>query len=167
MSTETLTFPLSTWTRDWSRPKRSDGTAFFRVEDRGYATPCWVWQGATKPTGYGQVRFEGRTLQAHRAVFVDTHGEIPQGLELDHLCHVRSCCNPAHLEPVRHDENLRRRIRPFAPRAPKTHCPQGHPYSGANLYRSAGDPRKQQCRTCHKAAMRRYRARLAEKVAAA
>ena len=74
-------------------------------EDRGYVTPCWIWQRHVNPrTGYGQTP----TSTAHRYVYEREVGAIPEGLEPDHLCRVRSCVNPEHLELVSRAENARR-----------------------------------------------------------
>lgn len=80
----------------------------YTVEDRGYETPCWIWRLARKHDGYGKTMRNGRTLQAHIAMWLDLHGSVPDGLQLDHLCRVRECCNPSHLEPVTPAENSRR-----------------------------------------------------------
>jgi hypothetical protein len=79
------------------------------VEDRGYKTPCWVWQLYLKPDGYGMVRRGQVILNAHVSYWLDRNGPVPEGLELDHLCRVKACVNPDHLEPVTHQENCRRR----------------------------------------------------------
>lgn len=71
--------------------------------------PCWEWQRARSPLGYGRLRFQGRYWFVHRLMWVLLVGPIPDGLELDHLCFNPCCCNPDHLEPVTHAENLRRR----------------------------------------------------------
>lgn len=78
------------------------------VEDRGYDTPCWVWQGARKGHGYGSVRDGQKSASAHRLYYERAHGPVPDGLELDHLCRVRLCVNPDHLEPVTHAINGQR-----------------------------------------------------------
>jgi hypothetical protein len=79
-------------------------------EDRGYETPCWIWQLGRLPNGYGVGYDETtqRSALAHRVCYVKNVGPIPDGLDLDHLCRVRECCNPAHLEPVTRSENLKR-----------------------------------------------------------
>lgn len=78
-------------------------------EDRGHDTPCWVWQwGIFQTTGYGMYR-QGT---AHRYVYEQARGIVPGGLELDHLCRVRECVNPDHLEAVTHAENVRRGASP-------------------------------------------------------
>jgi HNH endonuclease len=79
------------------------------IEDRGHETPCHVWQGFCNDDGYGMVSVGGRRLSStHRVAYEREHGRVPDGLELDHLCRVRACCNPDHLEPVTHAENMRR-----------------------------------------------------------
>lgn len=80
---------------------------------------CWLWTGAVATRGYGQIRGDdGRLAQVHRVVYEGLVGAIPKGLQLDHLCRVRLCCNPDHLEPVTCKENRRR--------STWTHCKRGH-----------------------------------------
>lgn len=69
----------------------------------------------------------------HVATYEEWVGPVASGLTIDHLCRVRDCCNPEHLEPVTHRENLLRGDTVSARNVAKTHCPQGHPYSGENL----------------------------------
>lgn len=83
-------------------------TAPFIEEDMGYETPCWVWQRALDRNGYGSIRIDGRTRNPHRIYWEQENGPVPEGLELDHLCRVRSCIRPTHLEPVTSAENQRR-----------------------------------------------------------
>lgn len=82
----------------------SDGRACYRLNRDG----CWIWQGAKNDRGYPQVRVNGTTGYAHRYYYLALIGPIPSGLELDHLCRTRLCCNPQHLEPVSRAENVRR-----------------------------------------------------------
>lgn len=84
------------------------GPADYVEEDRGYTTPCWVWQRFVNPDGYGIKRRGERAIGAHRVYYEAKHGPIPAGLELDHLCRVRCCVNPDHLEPVTKRENILR-----------------------------------------------------------
>ena len=104
---------------------------------------CWLWTGITR-FGYG--RFDGRV--AHRLAYELITGAIPVGLELDHLCRTPACVNPAHLEPVTREENIRRRYEA------QTHCKRDHEFTSENTY---VDPRGR--RTC--IACRRMRVRLA------
>jgi hypothetical protein len=117
---------------------------------------CWLWTGGIAPHGYGIFWFEGKSVSAHRWSWERANGPVPDGLELDHLCRVRHCVNPEHLEPVTRAENHRRGLSDAAARArqqAKTHCPQGHPYSGDNLIKRPGDRRG--CRTCQSGEGRR------------
>lgn len=106
---------------------------------------CWLWTASKRPNGYGQFKVGDSPVPAHRFSYEHYFGSIPEGLQLDHLCRVRSCVNPAHLEPVTQAENIRRGESPPARNARKTHCPQGHAYQGDNLIIDGGYRR---CRTC-------------------
>lgn len=77
-------------------------------EDRSYLSPCWIWQGATNKQGYGRLYADGRDNRAHRYWFEQLVGPIPQDHDLDHLCRVKPCANPDHLEPVTGPENTAR-----------------------------------------------------------
>lgn len=70
---------------------------------------CWLWTGF-KAAGYGRFSFKGTNsaAAAHRLSYEALIGEIPAGLDLDHLCRVPSCVNPLHLEPVTRRENIGR-----------------------------------------------------------
>jgi hypothetical protein len=86
-------------------------------------TGCWLWTGATVPSGYGQFGIAAsKAARAHRVAYAALVGP-PSGPELDHRCRTRCCVNPAHLDPVSHLENMRR----SAP-AVATHCKRGHEY---------------------------------------
>lgn len=115
-----------------------------QVEPTGF---CWEWTGPLSTYGYGDFRpIRNRHVGAHRYAYEALVGPIPDGLELDHLCRNRACVNPDHLEPVTHAENLRRAPYGAADfQRRKTHCPQGHPYSGDNLLVYSG---RRNCRTC-------------------
>lgn len=69
---------------------------------------CWVWQGSTS-MGYARFSNKGhRKGPVHRWLWEQEHGTVPEGLQLDHLCRVRSCIRPSHMEPVTARENVRR-----------------------------------------------------------
>lgn len=119
------------------------------------AAGCWLWTGPLTNSGYGFGRSGGIV---HRMVYELEVGAIPPRHHLDHLCRVRRCCNPRHLEVVTPRENLLRSPRTMAAiNSAKTHCHQGHPLSGANLYEHGG---KRICRTCRDAAGARHKAKL-------
>ena len=110
------------------------------------ATGCWLWlKYIAQDTGYGKLTVDGRQLYAHRVYYERHRGPIPEGLVIDHLCRVRNCVNPAHLEVVTRGENTLRGETPSGINSRKTHCPQGHPLSGDNLYRWKN---KRQCNIC-------------------
>ena len=124
-------------------------------------TRCWEWLGAKSPGGYGRFSWKGKCTVSHRVAYVALVGEVPKGLELDHLCRNRSCCNPQHLEPVSRSENVRRGdlVKVTLERhAAITHCPKGHEYTEENTYRHRN---ARYCRKCHadRERERRHRAR--------
>lgn len=130
----------------------------YLVEDRGYQTPCWIWQRGMHRKGYGlkHVRTADRpncwaTKLAHVAYWEAEHGPVPPGLELDHLCRQRPCCRPDHLEPVTHTENLRRGLQARGgtlPGARRSHCKWGHPLTPENLLQTRTGERR--CRACNR-----------------
>lgn len=97
---------------------------------------CWIFIGSRSQGGYGRIydAERGIPVQAHRVTFEHLVRPIPAELDLDHLCRVRACVNPAHLEPVTSRENTVRGLAMFNGQhnIVKTHCPQGHPYDFAN-----------------------------------
>lgn len=113
---------------------------------------CWLWVGSLQANGYASAGYQGRTVRAHRKIYEILVAPIPDGLQLDHLCRVRSCCNPDHLEPVTPTVNKLRGISVVAINARKTHCVRGHPLYGANLriHHVNGKRRRsyRQCRIC-------------------
>lgn len=84
----------------------------YREEDRGHETPCWIWLGRISSDGYARCGLvEGKEeALAHRVMFKRAGGVIPDGHELDHLCRVRECVRPSHLDPVTPAVNNRRRV---------------------------------------------------------
>jgi hypothetical protein len=117
---------------------------------------CWLWAGNCKPDGYGRLwdTFMNRYVYAHRLVYENVVGEIPKGLQLDHLCRVTTCVNPEHLEPVKQRENILRGDGVAAMHYKKTHCKNGHPFNGENLKIDKRGHR--QCRACMRNYAREY-----------
>lgn len=121
-------------------------------------TGCWVWTRCLTTSGYGHFYVGGVGVvpgvsMAHRVTYMAFVGEIPEGLELDHLCRNRSCVNPAHLEPVTHAENVRRGA------LTKVVCHRGHEMAGDNIgYRRTGSPGiYRYCRACNAINAREWR----------
>jgi hypothetical protein len=111
---------------------------------------CIQWIGATNPKGYGTTTYKGQAWLAHRLMYSEVVGPIPEGMVIDHLCRNPSCVNVKHLEPVTNEENLARGLRPWGSK-PVTHCPRGHEYTPDNT--SVG---KNGGRTCRKCKLLRY-----------
>ena len=105
---------------------------------------CWLWTASRSTGSYGRFT-NGGHVYAHRFVYELLIGPIPDGLTLDHLCRVRHCVNPAHLEPVTIRENILRGETRAAANVAKTHCLRGHLLAGANLTKAKG---RRSCRTC-------------------
>jgi hypothetical protein len=132
---------------------------------------CWLWIGGLTKAGYGQFHIgpDGKGGYsydlAHRWCYKLWNGEIPQGLQLDHLCRVRNCVNPEHLEAVTPRVNTLRGHTRAAANAAKTHCPYGHEYSPDNtIFGTTGN---RLCRSCwnRNARTRRDKVRAAQKAA--
>ncbi len=127
---------------------------------------CWLWT-ASKNYGYGAFSWKGKTPNAHRLLYLELVGPVPNGFVVDHLCHGadesckggatcphRACVRPDHLEPVSQTENkLRGRSVP-AMRARQTHCKNGHPLEGENLWIDHGG---RVCRICKVEKNRQWR----------
>lgn len=108
---------------------------FWSRVDKNGPGGCWLWTGRLHD-GYGDIEvwrggYRKRT-PVHRLAYEALIGTIPDGLHLDHLCRVRSCVNPAHLEPVTIRENIRRGVGATAMNARKTHCKWGHEFTPDN-----------------------------------
>ena len=90
----------------WARSEWDYYERFWSKVDRSGS--CWEWLAAKHKEGYGALAMNGKMLRAHRVSYEWLVGEIPEGLVTDHLCRNPSCVNPAHLELVTNEENLRR-----------------------------------------------------------
>ena len=128
--------------RFWSRVNKTD--------------TCWLWTAGVSSSGYGQITISGRILQAHRVSYEMLVGDIGHGLQLDHLCRVRRCVNPTHLEQVTSRQNTLRGSGPAAVHARQTHCIYGHEFTKENTTVNKG---KRSCRACKQ---RRNRSRYAK-----
>lgn len=110
---------------------------------------CWLWMSALAGSDYPYVTLMNpkRLRRAHRVVYEMLKERIPEGLQLDHLCRVRACVNPDHLEPVTGQEN-RRRAHVLV-----THCKHGHEFTGDNVRiwkRTDRAGIKRQCTVCER-----------------
>lgn len=114
---------------------RSDPIERFSTKYKVDSKGCWVWQEGKIRTGYGIFWDGEKRILAYRWTYLTFIGNIPTGLELDHLCRNRACCNPKHLEPVTRSENGRRGLtghHRWAEAILITHCPNGHEYNSTN-----------------------------------
>jgi hypothetical protein len=137
--------------RDVSREERF----WPKVDKTAGPNACWPWLACGDPTGYGRFVYENadgkrRLGLAHRFAYEVTHGPIPDGLEIDHLCRNRSCSNPKHLEAVTTKVNHERGTQRM-----RTNCPSGHPYEPPHLGVNKRGWRF--CRTCMNESGRKWR----------
>lgn len=122
--------------RFWAKVEKSEG--------------CWTWAASCYSNGYGRFDYG----LAHRIAYELVVGEIPEGLDLDHLCRNRRCVNPAHLEPVTRRENLMRGRTLVAAKAGQTHCKHGHEFTEENTHIRPNGTRS--CRECSRIKYRRW-----------
>jgi HNH endonuclease len=120
---------------------------------------CWIWQGNTLDRkGYARFQVHGKGVFVHRWAYEYLRGPIPEyrapeWLQVDHLCRVRNCVNPRHMELVTRRDNILRGSSRSALNARKDRCIRGHALSGRNLYIHTNGRRK--CRACRQAERRR------------
>lgn len=125
-------------------------------------TGCWLWTAAVR-NGYGRmtVRRATHKTAAHRVAYEVFVGPIPHGMTLDHLCRVRCCVNPEHLEPVTMRENIRRGTSPVAQNIHgamrEGYCQNGHSWDDPTNVRITG--RRRDCRACQREQQRKFRAK--------
>ena len=151
MSDRQLLTPVTRSDAGVSRPDRYK-PLMPRIMDRTKqdANGCWVWQGYIAKRGYASIWWQGRQWLAHRAVYTQLVGEIPDHLEIDHLCENKACCNPHHLEAVTRAVNMARSMNVVtALNALKTHCKRGHEFTPENTdYRPQSQGRAGVARMC-------------------
>lgn len=109
---------------------------------------CWLWVGEVSWNGYGRLQINKRRISAHRYFYELLAGVVPEGMELDHLCRVKNCVNPNHLEVVTHSENVRRAWKVRIDNSPS--CPNGHEYNEKNLYVAYDKKNGKKWRMCRK-----------------
>jgi hypothetical protein len=147
---------------------------------------CWEWTGHVNGSGYPQTSWKCTRFSTHRLSYLAFVGEIPKGMQVDHLCRNRRCVNPSHLEPVTCKENIRRSL-PFRykgttekividrqPKKPicinpehlklvnsrRKTCKLGHPLSGTNLKIGMKKGKAWlKCRTCENRHQQKYMSR--------
>lgn len=126
-------------------PMKERFEAYF-IKRRG----CWLWSGNCDQDGYGRFFHDKKSDLAHRLSYRFYKGELDNKLTIDHLCRVRNCVNPRHLEQVKNIENVLRGFSPAAQNKRKTHCKRGHEYVPDSFYSYSSEPGKQRrhCKKC-------------------
>ncbi len=125
------------------------------VSDRVSVVPitgCWMWMSYLNKHLYSRITIKSRNYTGHRISYLAFRGPIPRGMELDHLCRNRWCCNPDHLEIVTSKENTMRGTSFAAVNAARTTCKAGHTFDMTRR----GKHVQRGCRTCRRAAVARY-----------
>ncbi len=122
---------------------------------------CWIFMGHVTEYGYARVGFQGRQVRVHRLFYEHFIGPIPSGLVSDHLCRVRCCVNPWHLEPVTDRTNTLRGNSVSAIESRKISCKRGHSFSPENTRITVG--RRRRCRICEMERKRIERGSLPER----
>ncbi len=118
------------------------------IRDTGYATACWLSTRPVGTNGYTHISVGRKRRLLHRVAYELWVGPIPDGLTIDHLCRVKVCCNPEHLEPVTQRVNQLRSDSPAARRAKQTHCLRGHEFTPENTEIKRNGCRG--CKACHR-----------------
>lgn len=102
---------------------------------------CWEWTASISHYGYGAIFWRGYANYAHRVVFELLGRKIPAGMEVDHICRNRKCCNPEHLRFVTKVTNsVENNLSPLARNHRKTHCKNGHEFTPENTAVKYRDP---------------------------
>jgi len=133
----------------------SDLKRFWGMVDK--SQDCWIWTRATSGTGYGIFTVKKKLYLAHRWIYQVRKGDLAAGIVVRHKCDTRACVRPGHLTEGTYSDNLKdahkRGRHPGNGYQKKTHCPQGHPYSGDNLGHDIRGHRL--CKTCRRKQSRR------------
>lgn len=138
------------------------GDRLRKVSGRGYtfwdrvdfSGDCWEWLSSKNHNGYGRLYFNGKSRKAHQIAYELLIGEIPKGLEIDHLCGNRGCVNVSHFDITTHAENTRRARR-------NTHCGYGHEFTEGNTYIRPDGARA--CKACQRRITYDWRKRILTK----
>ena len=112
---------------------------------------CVLWHLSLDGAGYGQKVVKGKLWKAHRLVWTEANGPIPQGRQINHRCDTPACVNLGHLYLGTQKDNVQDMVDRGTKRTPwvrKTHCPAGHLYADTEVIRPNGT---RYCRVCHRA----------------
>lgn len=138
---------------DWSSLREKIETS---LDTESNPHGCWVWTAGKDRHGYGAVRWAAKVHKVHRAYLKELGHDVPDGMDVDHLCRNPSCANPNHLEVVTHAENMRRSpIAIVSINACKTHCLNGHEFTLENTY-MVPKTGARMCKACAKERRKRY-----------
>lgn len=108
---------------------------------------CWEWNRKLNNRGYGVTNVNKKRWYVHRLMWTLMVGPIPDGMEIDHMCRNRACCNPEHLDLVTGQVNTLRGVSPASSHAKRDECSYGHEYTAETMHVVRGARR---CRICER-----------------
>lgn len=118
---------------------------------------CWIWTRHVDYKGYGRIHRKNKENKTHRFFYEEVKGKIPPNMTLDHLCRVRCCINPDHMEVVSSIENVLRGTGITATNKRKDRCVNGHLFTPENT--STREKGRRRCKTCTNITSRKSKAK--------
>lgn len=118
------------------------------LSHRKISKGCWIWTAYVQKNGYGWSNINHKiSVSSHRLSYLVYIGDIPEGYCIHHICRVKACFNPKHLQAVTVKEHLKLDEHPAYLASQKTHCIRGHEFNEENTFWKKG---RRICRACRR-----------------